>query len=331
MTTHHRLIIVGSGPAGYTAAIYAARANLEPLVIAGSVTAGGELMNTTDVENFPGFPEGVQGPDLMENMRAQAERFGATVVYDDVTELDLTPGAHSIVTALGTRYTAEAVILATGSAYRELGLPNEKNLTGHGVSWCATCDGFFFRDHHIAVIGGGDSAMEEATFLSRFASKVTVVHRRQELRASQAMQDRVINDPKIEFLFDSEVAEVHGEDSLTGLTIRSTVTGETTELPVTGMFVAIGSDPRTSLFDQQLQLREDGYLHVDGRSSRTSIEGVFAAGDVIDPVYRQAITSAGSGCSAALDAEHYLADRAQAVQSEAAAAEPVAQPQAANA
>ena len=295
MTTHHRLIIVGSGPAGYTAAIYAARANLEPLVIAGSVTAGGELMNTTDVENFPGFPEGVQGPDLMENMRAQAERFGATVVYDDVTELDLTPGAHSIVTALGTRYTAEAVILATGSAYRELGLPNEKDLSGHGVSWCATCDGFFFRDHHIAVIGGGDSAMEEATFLSRFASKVTVVHRRQELRASQAMQDRAMNDPKIEFLFDSEVAEVHGEDSLTGLTIRSTVTGETTELPVTGMFVAIGSDPRTSLFDQQLQLREDGYLHVEGRSSRTSVEGVFAAGDVIDPVYRQAITSAGSG------------------------------------
>lgn len=331
MTTHHRLIIVGSGPAGYTAAIYAARANLEPLVIAGSVTAGGELMNTTDVENFPGFPEGVQGPDLMENMRAQAERFGATVVYDDVTELDLTPGAHSIVTALGTRYTAEAVILATGSAYRELGLPNEKNLTGHGVSWCATCDGFFFRDHHIAVIGGGDSAMEEATFLSRFASKVTVVHRRQELRASQAMQDRAMNDPKIEFLFDSEVAEVHGEDSLTGLTIRSTVTGETTELPVTGMFVAIGSDPRTSLFDQQLQLREDGYLHVEGRSSRTSVEGVFAAGDVIDPVYRQAITSAGSGCSAALDAEHYLADRAQAVQAEASTTEPAAQPQAANA
>ena len=322
MTTHHRLIIVGSGPAGYTAAIYAARANLEPLVIAGSVTAGGELMNTTDVENFPGFPEGVQGPDLMENMRAQAERFGATVVYDDVTELDLTPGAHSIVTALGTRYTAEAVILATGSAYRELGLPNEKNLTGHGVSWCATCDGFFFRDHHIAVIGGGDSAMEEATFLSRFASKVTVVHRRQELRASQAMQDRALADPKIEFLFDSEVAQVHGEDSLTGLTIRSTVTGETSELPVTGMFVAIGSDPRTALFDQQLQLREDGYLHVDGRSSRTSVEGVFAAGDVIDPVYRQAITSAGSGCSAALDAEHYLADRAQAAQQAGQQAEP---------
>ena len=322
MTDHHRLIIVGSGPAGYTAAIYAARANLEPLVIAGSVTAGGELMNTTDVENFPGFPEGILGPDLMENMRAQAERFGATVVYDDVTELDLIPGAHSIVTALGSRYTAEAVILATGSAYRELGLPNEKNLSGHGVSWCATCDGFFFRDHHIAVIGGGDSAMEEATFLSRFASKVTVVHRRQELRASQAMQDRAMADPKIEFLFDSEVAQVHGEDSLTGLTIRSTVTGETSELPVTGMFVAIGSDPRTALFDQQLQLREDGYLHVDGRSSRTSVEGVFAAGDVIDPVYRQAITSAGSGCSAALDAEHYLADRAQAAQQAGQQAEP---------
>ena len=327
MTDHHRLIIVGSGPAGYTAAIYAARANLEPLVIAGSVTAGGELMNTTDVENFPGFPDGVQGPDLMENMRAQAEKFGATVVYDDVTELDLTTGAHSIVTALGSRYTAEAVILATGSAYRELGLPNEKNLSGHGVSWCATCDGFFFRDHHIAVIGGGDSAMEEATFLSRFASKVTVVHRRQELRASQAMQDRAMADPKIEFLFDSEVAEVHGEESLTGLTIRSTVTGETSELPVTGMFVAIGSDPRTALFDQQLQLREDGYLHVDGRSSRTSVEGVFAAGDVIDPVYRQAITSAGSGCSAALDAEHYMADRAQAAQE----AGQQAQPQTANA
>ena len=311
MTTHHRLVIVGSGPAGYTAAIYAARANLEPVVIAGSVTAGGELMNTTDVENFPGFPEGVQGPDLMENMRQQAERFGATVVYDDVTELTLEPGAHAIVTGLGTRYTAESVILATGSAYRELGIPNEKRLSGHGVSWCATCDGFFFRDHHIAVIGGGDSAMEEATFLSRFASKVTVVHRRQELRASQAMQDRAKADPKIEFVFDSEVAEVHGEKALTGLTIRNVLTGETSDLPVTGMFVAIGSDPRTSLFADRLSLREDGYLQVEGRSSRTSMEGVFAAGDVIDPVYRQAITSAGTGCSAALDAEHYLASRAQ--------------------
>ena len=268
-------------------------------------------MNTTDVENFPGFPEGVQGPDLMEEMRKQAERFGATVVYDDVTELTFEPGAHSLVTGLGSRYTAEAVILATGSAYRELGLPNEKALSGHGVSWCATCDGFFFRDHHIAVIGGGDSAMEEATFLSRFASKVTVVHRRQELRASQTMQDRAKADPKIEFLLDSEVAAVHGEDSLTGLTIRNVVTGETSDLPVTGMFVAIGSDPRTSLFADALRIREDGYLHVEGRSSRTSMEGVFGAGDLIDPVYRQAITSAGSGCSAALDAEHYLASRSQ--------------------
>lgn len=322
MTTHHRLVIVGSGPAGYTAAIYAARANLEPVVIAGSVTAGGELMNTTDVENFPGFPEGVQGPDLMENMRQQAERFGATVVYDDVTELTLEPGAHSIVTGLGTRYTAESVILATGSAYRELGLPNEKKLSGHGVSWCATCDGFFFRDHNIAVIGGGDSAMEEATFLSRFASKVTVVHRRQDLRASQAMQDRAKADPKIEFLFDSEVAEVHGEDSLTGLTIRNVVTGETSDLTVTGMFVAIGSDPRTSLFADSLSLRDDGYLEVEGRSSRTSMEGVFAAGDVIDPVYRQAITSAGTGCSAALDAEHYLASMPQQPTVEDVAAAP---------
>lgn len=320
MTTHHRLVIVGSGPAGYTAAIYAARANLEPVVIAGSVTAGGELMNTTDVENFPGFPEGVQGPDLMEEMRKQAERFGANVVYDDVTELTFEPGAHSLVTGLGSRYTAEALILATGSAYRELGLPNEKALSGHGVSWCATCDGFFFRDHHIAVIGGGDSAMEEATFLSRFASKVTVVHRRQELRASQTMQDRAKADPKIEFVFDSEVAAVHGEDSLTGLTIRDVITGETTDLPVTGMFVAIGSDPRTSLFADDLKIRDDGYLQVEGRSSRTSMEGVFGAGDLIDPVYRQAITSAGSGCSAALDAEHYLSSRPQLAEEPAEAA-----------
>jgi thioredoxin reductase (NADPH) len=309
--TNHRLVIVGSGPAGYTAAIYAARANLEPVVIAGSVTAGGELMNTTDVENFPGFPEGVQGPELMESMRQQAERFGATVVYDDVATIDFRPGAHGLVTAMGAQYTAESLILATGSAYRELGLPNEKKLSGHGISWCATCDGFFFKGQEIAVIGGGDSALEEATFLSRFASKVTVVHRRQELRASQAMQDRAKADPKIEFLFDSAVDEIHGEDSLTGLTIRNTVTGERSQLPVTGMFVAIGSDPRTSLFADVLTLREDGYLAVEGRSSRTSFEGVFAAGDVIDPVYRQAITSAGSGCSAALDAEHYLADRDQ--------------------
>ncbi len=306
--TETQLVIIGSGPAGYTAAVYAARANLSPVIIAGSVTAGGELMNTTDVENFPGFPEGVQGPELMENMRAQAERFGAEVVYDDVETLELNPGAHRIETALGARYTAKAVILATGSAYRELNLPNEKRLSGHGVSWCATCDGFFFRDQHIAVVGGGDSALEEATFLTRFASKVTLIHRRQELRASQAMQDRARADEKLEFLLDSEVAEIHGEESLTGITVRNTVTGETSELPVTGLFVAIGSDPRTSLFADELPLREDGYLTVEGRTSKTAVEGVFAAGDVIDSVYRQAITAAGSGCAAALDAEHYLAD-----------------------
>lgn len=306
--TDTQLVIIGSGPAGYTAAVYAARANLSPVVIAGSVTAGGELMNTTDVENYPGFPAGVQGPELMESMREQAEKFGAEVIYDDVETLKLEPGAHQIETALGVRYTAKAVILATGSAYRELNLPNEKKLSGHGVSWCATCDGFFFRNQHIAVVGGGDSALEEATFLTRFASKVTLIHRRQDLRASQAMQDRAQADEKLEYLLDSEVAEVHGEDSLTGLTVRNTVTGETSDLPVTGMFVAIGSDPRTSLFDSQLSLRPDGYLNVEGRTSKTAVEGVFAAGDVIDSVYRQAITAAGSGCSAALDAEHYLAD-----------------------
>lgn len=306
--TDTQLVIIGSGPAGYTAAVYAARANLSPVVIAGSVTAGGELMNTTDVENYPGFPAGVQGPELMESMREQAEKFGAEVIYDDVATLKLEPGAHQIETALGAKYTAQAVILATGSAYRELNLPNEKKLSGHGVSWCATCDGFFFRNQHIAVVGGGDSALEEATFLTRFASKVTLIHRRQDLRASQAMQDRAAADEKLEYLFDSEVAEIHGEDSLTGLTVRNTVTGETSELPVTGLFVAIGSDPRTSLFGDQLSLRPDGYLNVEGRTSKTAVEGVFAAGDVIDSVYRQAITAAGSGCSAALDAEHYLAD-----------------------
>ncbi|GAA1553728.1 MULTISPECIES: thioredoxin-disulfide reductase [Brevibacterium] len=328
--TDTQLVIIGSGPAGYTAAVYAARANLSPVVIAGSVTAGGELMNTTDVENYPGFPAGVQGPELMENMREQAERFGAEVIYDDVATLNLNPGAHQIETSLGARYTAQAVILATGSAYRELNLPNEKKLSGHGVSWCATCDGFFFRNQHIAVVGGGDSALEEATFLTRFASKVTLIHRRQELRASQAMQDRAAADEKLEYVLDSEVAEIHGEDSLTGLTIRNTVTGETSELPVTGMFVAIGSDPRTSLFDDQLSLRPDGYLNVEGRTSKTAVEGVFAAGDVIDSVYRQAITAAGTGCSAALDAEHYLGNleavtkQAQAVPEASQVTAPVA-------
>lgn len=325
--TDTQLVIIGSGPAGYTAAVYAARANLSPVVIAGSVTAGGELMNTTDVENYPGFPAGVQGPELMESMREQAEKFGAEVIYDDVSSLKLNPGAHEIETALGARYTAKAVILATGSAYRELNLPNEKKLSGHGVSWCATCDGFFFRNQHIAVIGGGDSALEEATFLTRFASKVTLIHRRQDLRASQAMQDRAAADEKLEYLLDSEVAEIHGDEALTGLTVRNTVTGETSELPVTGMFVAIGSDPRTSLFADQLSLRADGYLNVEGRTSKTAVEGVFAAGDVIDSVYRQAITAAGSGCSAALDAEHYLADlESAAKQSGAKAADASAIP-----
>lgn len=305
--TQTQLVIVGSGPAGYTAAVYAARAGLSPVVIAGSVTAGGELMNTTDVENFPGFPEGIQGPDLMENMRQQAERFGAQVVYDDVASIDFAPGAHKLTTALGSEYTAQAVILATGSAYRHLNVPGEDQLSGHGVSWCATCDGFFFKDQHIAVVGGGDSALEEATFLTRFASKVTLIHRRQEFRASVAMQKRAQEDPKLEFLLDSEVASINGDTSVTGLTVRNTVTGEESELPVTGLFVAIGSDPRTDLFKDTLGLREDGYLAVDGRTSKTSVEGVFAAGDVIDPVYRQAVTAAGSGCVAALDAEHYLA------------------------
>lgn len=305
--TQTQLVIVGSGPAGYTAAVYAARAGLSPVVIAGSVTAGGELMNTTDVENFPGFPEGIQGPDLMENMRQQAERFGAQVVYDDVASIDFAPGAHKLTTALGSEYTAQAVILATGSAYRHLNVPGEDQLSGHGVSWCATCDGFFFKDQHIAVVGGGDSALEEATFLTRFASKVTLIHRRQEFRASVAMQKRAQEDPTLEFLLDSEVATINGDTSVTGLTIRNTVTGEESELPVTGLFVAIGSDPRTDLFKDTLDLREDGYLAVDGRTSKTSVEGVFAAGDVIDPVYRQAVTAAGSGCVAALDAEHYLA------------------------
>ena len=305
--TQTQLVIVGSGPAGYTAAVYAARAGLSPVVIAGSVTAGGELMNTTDVENFPGFPEGIQGPELMENMRQQAERFGAQVVYDDVASIDFAPGAHKLTTALGSEYTAQAVILATGSAYRHLNVPGEDQLSGHGVSWCATCDGFFFKDQHIAVVGGGDSALEEATFLTRFASKVTLIHRRQEFRASVAMQKRAQADPKLEFLLDSEVASINGDTSVTGLTIRNTVTGEESELPVTGLFVAIGSDPRTDLFKDTLDLREDGYLAIDGRTSKTSVEGVFAAGDVIDPVYRQAVTAAGSGCVAALDAEHYLA------------------------
>ncbi len=301
------VIIVGSGPAGYTAAVYAARANLAPLVFEGSVTAGGALMNTTDVENFPGFRDGIMGPELMDNMRAQAERFGAELVADDVVAMDLDGEIKTVTDSAGTEHRARSVILAMGSGYRKLGLPNEDRLSGHGVSWCATCDGFFFRDQHIAVVGGGDSAVEEATFLSRFASKVTLIHRRDELRASKIMQERAFANPKIEFAWNSEVAEIHGEDKLTGLTLRDTVTGETRHLDATGLFIAIGHDPRSELVKGQVRLDDEGYVLVDHPSTRTNLTGVFASGDLVDHHYRQAVTAAGSGCAAALDAERYLA------------------------
>ncbi len=306
------VIIIGSGPAGYTAAVYAARANLAPLVFEGSVTAGGALMNTTEVENFPGFRDGIMGPELMDSMRAQAERFGAELVTDDVTAVDLTGAVKVVTDGAGNEHRAHAVILATGSGYRKLGLPDEDRLSGHGVSWCATCDGFFFRGQHIAVVGGGDSALEEATFLSRFASKVTLVHRRDELRASKIMQDRAFSDPKIEFAWNSTVEAIHGEDKLTGLTLVDTVTGEKRELDVTGLFIAIGHDPRSELLHGQVRLDEAGYVLVDHPSTRTSLPGVFACGDLVDHHYRQAITAAGTGCAAALDAERFLADVAQA-------------------
>jgi thioredoxin reductase (NADPH) len=301
------VIIIGSGPAGYTAALYTARASLSPLVFEGSVTAGGALMNTTEVENFPGFRDGIIGPDLMDNMRAQAERFGAELVPDDVVAVDLSGDIKTVTDSAGTVHRAKAVIVATGSQHRKLNLPNEDQLSGRGVSWCATCDGFFFRDHDIAVIGGGDTAMEEATFLSRFAKSVKIVHRRDSLRASMAMQERAFADPKISFVWDSEVAEIHGDGKLSGLTLRNTKTGETSELPVSGLFIAIGHDPRTELFKGVLNLDAEGYLTVQAPSTRTSLPGVFAAGDVVDHTYRQAITAAGTGCSAALDAERYLA------------------------
>ncbi|MCA5894141.1 thioredoxin-disulfide reductase [Isoptericola sp. NEAU-Y5] len=307
-STVHDIVIVGSGPAGYTAAVYAARAGLAPVVVAGSVTAGGALMNTTEVENFPGFPTGVQGPDLMESMREQAEKFGARVLWDDAETLELTGDIKTVVTGGGETFRARAVILATGSAYRELGLADEKRLSGRGVSWCATCDGFFFRDQHIAVVGGGDSAMEEATFLTRFASKVTVVHRRDGLRASKIMADRAQSDPKIEFAWNSEVAAISGQDKVAGITLRDTVTGAERELDVTGLFVAIGHDPRSELLAGQIDLDDEGYVRVEGRSTRTNQPGVFACGDLVDHTYRQAITAAGSGCSAALDAQAYLAE-----------------------
>ena len=301
-----QVIIVGSGPAGYTAAIYAARANFKPLVIASSVEAGGELMNTTDVENFPGFPEGIMGPDLMIKMQEQAEKFGAEVLLDDVVSMELSGPIKRITTGGGQQFEALSVIVATGSAYRKLGLENEDRLSGHGVSWCATCDGFFFREKTIAVVGGGDSAMEEANFLTRFASKVYVIHRKDTLRASKIMQDRAFANPKIEFVWNSAISELHGQDALDGVTVENLVTGEKSKLEIQGLFIAIGNDPRTQLVHGQLDLTPEGTIAVAGRSSKTNLEGVFAAGDVIDPTYRQAVTAAASGTVAALDAEHFL-------------------------
>ncbi|MFJ6280703.1 thioredoxin-disulfide reductase [Arthrobacter subterraneus] len=302
-----QLIIIGSGPAGYTAAIYAARAGLSPLVLAGSVTAGGALMNTTEVENFPGFPAGVQGPELMEGLQEQAEKFGAQVVFDDVTEVDFTGHLKRVVTGGGESHEAIAVILATGSAYRELGLPEEKKFSGHGLSWCATCDGFFFRDQDIIVVGGGDSAMEEATFLTRFARSVTVVVRRDELRASRIMAQRAKDNPKISFAWNSAVTAIHGSDKVTGVTLTDTRSGETREHAATGIFVAIGHLPRTELVAGQVDLDDEGYIRVDSPTTVTNLSGVFACGDAVDHRYRQAITAAGTGCAAALDAERYLA------------------------
>ncbi len=308
------LVIVGSGPAGYTAAIYAARAGLAPVVVAGSVTAGGALMTTTEVENFPGFIDGVQGPELMASMRAQAERFGARILMDDATGLDLTGPVKTITTGSGDTYRAKAVVLTMGSAYRKLDLPEEERLSGHGVSWCATCDGFFFRDQEIAVVGGGDSAMEEALFLTRFASKVTLVHRRDVFRASKIMAERVLADPKIEIAWNSEVARILGGERVTGLRLRDTVTGAERALEATGVFVAIGHDPRSELITGQVDTDPDGYVRVAHPSTATNLPGVFAAGDLVDHTYRQAITAAGTGCAAAQDAQHYLSHLAPAAQ-----------------
>src|SRR6478736_2915837 len=301
------VIIVGSGPAGYTAAVYTARANLKPLLLAGSVTAGGELMNTTDVENYPGFPDGIMGPDLMENFEKQAERFGTEIQFEDVTALDLDGDIKTVTIGTGETFQARSIILSTGSAYRELGLANEKRLSGHGVSWCATCDGFFFKDQDIAVIGGGDSAMEEALFLTKFAKSVTVVHRRDELRASRIMAQRAKDNPKIRFAWNSAVTAIHGDGKVTGVTLTDTATGETREQAATGIFVAIGHVPRTELLAGQIDLDAEGYIQVDSPTTVTNLTGVFACGDAVDHRYRQAVTAAGTGCAAALDAERYLA------------------------
>jgi len=302
----HDVVIVGSGPAGYTAAIYAARAQLSPVLYEGSVTAGGALMNTTEVENFPGFIEGVMGPELMESMRKQAERFGTKLITDDIVEMNLSSKIKVLKDGSGNTIHARAVILAMGSAFREIGLPNEKRLSGRGVSWCATCDGFFFRDQEIAVVGGGDSAIEEATFLTRFATKVVLIHRRDSLRASKIMAERAFANPKIEFLWNHEVVDVLGENKVDSLQLRNTVTGELTTRAFSGLFVAIGHDPRSELVRGQIDIDDEGYVKVIDRSTLTNQEGVFACGDLVDHVYRQAITAAGSGCQAALDAERFL-------------------------
>ena len=306
LVTVRNLVIVGSGPAGYTAAIYASRAQLNPVIYEGSVTAGGALMNTTEVENFPGFVDGVMGPDLMDSMRKQAKRFGAELITDDVVEMDLKGPIKTIKDGSGNTVQAKAVILATGSAYREIGLENEKRLSGRGVSWCATCDGFFFREQVIAVVGGGDSAVEEATFLTKFATKVYLIHRRDSLRASKIMADRALSNPKIEMIWNSEVIDIKGADKVEGLRLRNTENGSESDLAVTGLFVAIGHIPRSELLTGQIDLDENGYVKVEGRSTRTNLDGVFACGDLVDHTYRQAITAAGSGCQAALDAEKFL-------------------------
>jgi len=307
MSEIHQVVIVGSGPAGYTAAVYAARAQLSPVLYEGSVTAGGALMNTTEVENFPGFPAGIMGPELMDSMRAQAEKFGTKIVTDDIVEMDLAGDIKVLKDGSGNILKAKSVILATGSAYKEIGLENEKRLSGRGVSWCATCDGFFYRQKTVAVVGGGDSAMEEATFLTRFADKVVVIHRRDSLRASKIMVDRAQSNPKIEFLWNTEVIDVLGEQSMSALKLKNVVTGEESEKAFDGLFVAIGHVPRSELIVGQVELDGEGYVKVDGRSTRTNLKGVFACGDLVDHTYRQAITAAGTGCEAALDAERFLA------------------------
>ncbi|QES52268.1 thioredoxin-disulfide reductase [Streptomyces venezuelae] len=314
------VVIIGSGPAGYTAALYTARAQLKPLLFGSSIFVGGSLTTTTEVENFPGFPTGIDGPDLMDNMRAQAERFGAEMIDDDIVEVDLTGDIKLLTDSVGTVHRAKTVIIATGSGYRKLGLPNEDELSGRGVSWCATCDGFFFRDRDIVVVGGGDTAMEEATFLTRFARSVTVVHRRSALRASQVMQNRAFADDKISFAFDSEIAELKEENGmLSGVVLRDTITGKTRDLDATGLFIAIGHDPRTELFTGQVDLDDEGYIKVESPSTRTNLSGVFAAGDVVDHTYRQAITAAASGCQAAIDTERYLASLAHTASPESEA------------